>query len=307
MKIRLTPKDVLETCAFAKEQATFFLRGHLPAYMIPIVWFVIYQVPLSTSGHIDRNALDQWILTLPFEAEWDTVKRSSTDLYYIPQNSHVAHELSELVSDMVSRDSIVAKVLIQGKDFLVNDAGIDSIQTIKLLSWIRKRYRVRIAVERLTHPQTTIMSLAKEVQGASNPGSELQVKSNTDLSHEVTILSRTFMRTNIHLYKERQSQKKTTEAVLLTGSTGYLGKQILKQLLMDTKIENVIVHVRANDDQVNLAKVCSSTGYAQSKLVSELLVKRFGSSTSSNGRQIIIIKPGYIIGTPEEGVANLTD
>lgn len=421
--IRLTPKDVLETCVFTKEQATSFLREQIPAYMIPTLWFVIYQIPLSTSGKIDRNALDQWILAVPFEAEWGTVKRSLTDLHYIPQNNHVALELSDFVSDMISRDFIEPKVRIQGKNFVLNDAGLDSIQTITLLSWIRKRYRVRIAVETLTHPQTTIMSLAKEVQGASNTGSELQVKSTTDLPHEVTILSRTFMRTNIHLYKERRSQRKTTEVVFLTGSTGYLGKQILKQLLMDTKIKNVIVHIRANDstqglerikrsamqagwwldsfvsrvevwpgdlakpklglpqcfwkrltgdgppdtcvdaiihngavvrynigyeplkatnvlstlellnamaasdrgmrfvlvsggqrlsvgpddDQANLAKVSSSTGYAQSKLVSELLVKRFGSSTNSNGHQIIIIKPGYIIGTPEEGVANLTD
>jgi len=48
-------------------------------------------------------------------------------------------------------------------------------------------------------------------------------------------------------------------------------------------------------------------GPYQTKLTSELLVKRFVSTTNNKDHQISIIKPGYIVGTPEEGVANLTD
>lgn len=58
-------------------------------------------------------------------------------------------------------------------------------------------------------------------------------------------------------------------------------------------------------------------GYAQSKLVSELFVRDIGrlsqtpdsspSSTTTTSRVFSVIKPGYIIGTATEGIANPDD
>lgn len=59
-----------------------------------------------------------------------------------------------------------------------------------------------------------------------------------------------------------------------------------------------------DDDQTIIAQVTTSNGYAHTKLVSELLVKKFASS--HNG-QISIVKPSFIIGTPEDGIANMGD
>ena len=57
-----------------------------------------------------------------------------------------------------------------------------------------------------------------------------------------------------------------------------------------------------DDDQAILAQVTTSNGYAHTKLVSELLVKRFAHS-----RNVSIVKPSFIIGTPEHGIANVAD
>jgi amino acid adenylation domain-containing protein/thioester reductase-like protein len=51
-------------------------------------------------------------------------------------------------------------------------------------------------------------------------------------------------------------------------------------------------------------EVAAANGYAQTKYISELLVKHFAAAHPG---QFSIIKPGLIIGTPEEGVANTDD
>lgn len=64
----------------------------------------------------------------------------------------------------------------------------------------------------------------------------------------------------------------------------------------------------SEDDDTEVAKeVAQSNGYAQSKFLSELIVKRYAQEIASPQQKISIVKPGYIIGTPEEGVANVDD
>ena len=64
----------------------------------------------------------------------------------------------------------------------------------------------------------------------------------------------------------------------------------------------------SEDDDMEIAEeVAQSNGYAQSKFLSELIVKRYAQEMASPQQRISIIKPGYIIGTPEEGIANVDD
>ena len=64
----------------------------------------------------------------------------------------------------------------------------------------------------------------------------------------------------------------------------------------------------SEDDDMEIAEeVAQSNGYAQSKFLSELIVKRYAQEIASPQQRFSIIKPGYIIGTPEEGVANVDD
>ncbi|KAL2038968.1 hypothetical protein N7G274_008308 [Stereocaulon virgatum] len=64
----------------------------------------------------------------------------------------------------------------------------------------------------------------------------------------------------------------------------------------------------SEDDDMEIAEeVAQSNGYAQSKCLSELIVKRYAQGIASPQQNISIIKPGYIIGIPEEGVANVDD
>lgn len=64
----------------------------------------------------------------------------------------------------------------------------------------------------------------------------------------------------------------------------------------------------SEDDDMEIAEeVARSNGYAQSKFLSELIVKSYAQEMAPHQQKISIIKPGYIIGTPEEGIANIDD
>lgn len=62
-----------------------------------------------------------------------------------------------------------------------------------------------------------------------------------------------------------------------------------------------------DDDAANLQQVSASSGYAQTKLASELLVKHVAVSRLGSHHCFSIVKPSYIIGSVRDGVANTTD
>lgn len=62
-----------------------------------------------------------------------------------------------------------------------------------------------------------------------------------------------------------------------------------------------------DDDTTNLQQVTASSGYAQTKLVSELLVKHVAVSRVGSHHRFSVVKPSYIIGSVRDGVANTTD
>lgn len=62
-----------------------------------------------------------------------------------------------------------------------------------------------------------------------------------------------------------------------------------------------------DDDAANLQQVMVSSGYAQTKLASELLVRRVAISPVGSRHHVSVVKPSYIIGSPQDGIANRTD
>lgn len=62
------------------------------------------------------------------------------------------------------------------------------------------------------------------------------------------------------------------------------------------------------DNDVNIAEeVARSNGYAQTKFLSESMVKEYARSIAPNQQRVSIVKPGYIIGTVGEGIAIADD
>ena len=65
--------------------------------------------------------------------------------------------------------------------------------------------------------------------------------------------------------------------------------------------------VDEDNDQKIAEEVVQSNGYAQTKFLSEMLVKDFSRCSSRNSQRVSIVKPGYIIGSVQEGIASVDD
>ena len=61
--------------------------------------------------------------------------------------------------------------------------------------------------------------------------------------------------------------------------------------------------VQAADDVRVAEEFSQSSGYAQAKFLSELLVKEYSRMTAPSTQRVCIVKPGYIIGSREDGIA----
>lgn len=422
--IRLTPRDQLDAIAFCPSEATAFLKANIPVYMVPTAWLAVDHIPLSTSGKVDRKGIEQWLAKLAFNEEWTASRFSSRKLDPIPKDEQIGLEIGHFVTNMISQGDKKLMTVLEANDFLLSALGIDSIQVITLLSWINRKYHIRVTVEHLTRPSTTILSLAKDIQFVGIDRPSMHRKSEHNYVDEAAALLNELPNSNGYRCKRNTYEKPIIKTIYVTGSTGFLGKEILKQLLIYYGIKKIILHVRTDnpvkgfqriknlataagwwhtsfssrievwpgdltkprmglaehfwerltgdaasddcvdaiihngasvrynvgyetlkatnvlstlsileamsqtscggislvyvsggqrlsvgveDDALNIEQVSRSTGYAQTKLVSELLVKKFALNPKSSGHRISIVKPGYIIGTPAEGLANLSD
>jgi hypothetical protein len=62
-----------------------------------------------------------------------------------------------------------------------------------------------------------------------------------------------------------------------------------------------------DDDTINIENALQGSGYARSKAMSELVVKRFAEQAKMKAKHIRVVKPGFIIGDAERGIASKDD
>lgn len=67
------------------------------------------------------------------------------------------------------------------------------------------------------------------------------------------------------------------------------------------------LRVTADDETEIAIEVMKSSGYAQSKFLAELMVKDYAREAAPTQQHVSIVKPGYIIGTVEDGLAPTDD
>ncbi|PFH62473.1 hypothetical protein XA68_13375 [Ophiocordyceps unilateralis] len=235
MSLSLVPAEELLKSGFSLQYSTTELSKRVPAYMMPAKWLVVASLPLTDSKKVDRRKVRDWLADLSVSDGPNTL---------IPWENTLALELSRKVSTLIANGNSQVREALTGRTFDLAAVGIDSIQIVTLSIWIHENYRVKLAVDRLTSPGLTIDKLA-ELVAASQSGEqpdELQ-SHKLDLRHEVSSLFKLCNKPESEK-PEKISFIDTVSTVLLTGGTGFLGIEILRQLLCHHNV-NVVVHVRA--------------------------------------------------------------
>lgn len=235
-----------------------YLALHLENYMLPTVLIRIANMPLTVNGKLDVAALPA-----------PTLHRSKN--YAAPNNLQ-----EQLICNAFSTTLNINPVGVDDDFF---ELGGNSIQVIKLIAKLQADFAIKVTdVYRMHTPK----NMAKNVRLAGNvlrkrlndvKASYAQQK----LLHQ-TIAAQVLMHedlylTKFHNFKIDCTAIKNITGVLLTGATGYLGCNLLNQLLKLTHYA-VFVTVRAETKQQAIDRIKQKYEFYFSEDLTDLIAKR---------------------------------
>lgn len=232
------------------------LGKSLPSHMVPSKYRLVQTQPLLPSGKLDRKRLREEILKP--SASHHELQQSTLQLPYIDPGNHVALILCDR---LLKLSSTTDAAKLSRKDFYLSSLSLDSIQIISVSAFIRKEFDVSLSIAIWYDDSIKISTLAKIISDRKT-GTRIHNTDNqtVDLQSEVSASNQTVLRTDesayhVKLHPDMAQIKKT---VFLTGATGYLGTEILHQLITDASVKKVIVHVRAENATKALDRVVNA-------------------------------------------------
>ncbi len=214
------------------------LRQFLPDYMVPSVYLKLHSLPMTPSGKIDRRLLRS--LAQNFSLEDLIACRVSSPENYARPRDEIEQGLRDLWARILGLDG---SSISTNTSFL--QCGGDSLRAMSLAKALEKEFHISTKVSQLIRKETTIQYFATLIRDfrCGKPRYEPRADVATELKRWITALKEScttrHLRVAPFIFQKPQ--------VLLTGATGYLGTQILSQLVSNDQIGRVIVLVRADD------------------------------------------------------------
>ena len=222
------------------EDARAHLRKKIPNYAIPAVFVPLSRMPLNPNGKIDKPALpfpepDELLEALSRKQLRRDGDRSATEII-----------VAEIWAKHIPRRT--SQSIEPSDNFL--DIGGDSITAQKIIFDIRKRFG---DLDVFTRDLTSLRNFSASIEQARNPiGYRLEpsdierctVQQETDYFSDAQDMVQELP----DLFPIHSGSSIDHYTVLLTGSTGFLGAYILRDLLTRRNPSiHVIVLVRASD------------------------------------------------------------
>ncbi|KAG7001438.1 hypothetical protein G7Y79_00031g065530 [Physcia stellaris] len=245
--IELVTDDPLKKSGFHWSDLAAFLHDRVPVYMIPTKWVALERIPLHITKKLDRSRVASWLSCLSNEQQHiGTPTDGSTSP--LGDDEIVAMDLSHKIARLVSDGSIV------GQNASISSIGMDSIRLASLAAFVTRQFAVSLPMQTFISSGTTIRDISKQIAEAKT-GIEFQAFPQTDLMAEISKLES-------QLYSAQRPQHRLHK-VFLTGATGFLGTQILQQLLCRVDVEKVIVLVRAESLDLARRRIITSAKAAR--------------------------------------------
>lgn len=236
----------LQAGAMEPSQAAWHdhLSRTLPSYMVPAAVLKVADIPTTSSGKVDRLALERTLAEQKaFHGETEDVRRTQ------PRDGMEQH-IAQIWAEHLDR-----KFIAREDNFF--DLGGDSLRVIAVVDQLRRTIHCTIndlyehprladfaAVcrQRPEHLRTLIQSTIHHWRGYRQSLADYDAHRDTALAaawdgYETRNLA----------YRQRAAgEKRDYGQVLLTGATGYLGSYLLRELLADGN-RQLSVLVRGDD------------------------------------------------------------
>ena len=227
----------LKQIGFQWSELSAYLHERVPVYMIPTKWVALEKIPLHITKKLDRSKVMAWLSCLSEQQHVGRV--TNGDASPLSVDETIAMELSHKIAELVSDDSIA------GHNATISSVGVDSIRIVSLSAFVKRQFAVSIPMQTLVGSQINIRDISRLIAEAK-AGVEPRLLNRLDLMNEVSLLE-----SQLICFQRPQN-------VFLTGATGFLGTQILRQLLHRPDVGKITVLVRAESLELAKRRVMNS-------------------------------------------------
>ncbi|KAM0326625.1 hypothetical protein ACHAQA_006494 [Verticillium albo-atrum] len=202
------------------------VRALLPRTMIPTVVVPLTSLPLTVSKKINRRELQKMGLEFLDSARPSMAPGSQADAPGLSGPCD-AQTIVRMVLDFLEPSA-------QQTDFTLAEAGLDSLDAVEVSTTLRRKARMHVPASLILRPGMKISDVATLAQTA-RPKEEPETRLQKELAQWKTKLDR--------------NGAVDGRAVLLTGASGFLGREVLRQLLAHVDGWAIICIVRGQDQK----------------------------------------------------------
>ncbi|KAL4734758.1 hypothetical protein BDV11DRAFT_174477 [Aspergillus similis] len=259
----------LEASQMSPAQLRKHLATNLPPYMVPQTYIGVGTLPLLASGKIDRPKLQRWLENMD-DSTSELVaaqvgKTATHEAGHINPADTLALTLSESISRLLAGDDEAYLETLQGRNIVLSQSGLNSITVVSLRAMIRDKFNADVSIDRLMESTVTIQDVARMIQHGSNPAStDGHESAQLDLLAEADRMMDSLVAEASPDVQTLHQPTTQAERILLTGATGFLGTEILRQLLSNpSSTRTVVALVRARDEDHAMERIVSSAKAAQ--------------------------------------------
>ena len=194
------------------------ISKHLTQYMIPTAYLQLDKMPMTPNGKTDVKALPEPILaiTSAYEAPANTIEQTFCDIF----------------ANILQLDKVGAT------DNFFELGGTSLIVTRVIIEADKEGFRITYG-DVFNH--STPRQLARLVKGDNQSNEDAEVS-----EYDYTSINSLLKGNTLQAF--RQGDRQTLGNVLLTGSTGYLGIHILKELI-DSDVQQIYCLVRDKNEK----------------------------------------------------------
>jgi amino acid adenylation domain-containing protein/thioester reductase-like protein len=257
------------------------LHRLLPTILLPSVYLQVPTVPLMMSGKANRRMLEEAAAALTGQELRRLGGLATNSAEKLAPTEDIALKLSRWLADIIreKHNCHPTDMSILGHNVAPSQLGLDSIDVMVFSRLIMQQYGLVLPTRDLFRATLTVRDVAAMIQSSSShatqPRSQVDGHSNQDKDSRFCRGSEQFWWRDYKTLARRvdefhlrpaslcaDAHRQPTGRVFLTGGTGYLGTQIIHQLVTKPDIQNVTVLVRARNATHAMARIVRSARVA---------------------------------------------
>ena len=234
----------------------------LPGYMVPRIYIPLTSLPLNSNGKLDRAKLKEYARNLSTSELFKYTESGLSEevLTEIPQDDTIALEISEILVNILRRPESNGENPLKGKNATLENLGLDSLRIVSLARSVNDFYGLKITIKTFRRVDLNVRDIAEIVRNRNHV--VLQSEEHTraaNILQDIEELDNELA--GVQPYQHvlpKMSLHPGKSVVFLTGATGFLGNQILRQLLALASVSKVIVLVRARDASAGFQRIVAA-------------------------------------------------